>query len=70
VGERGAYLLPDIKKLSGFIGKSPGMPSDLDGKLLAKVRTALHPQLDLAERCSIRAEFRQMYDARLKALKP
>lgn len=60
----------DIKKLSGFIGRSPGMPSDLDGKLLARARTAIHRQLDLAERRSIRAEFRQMYDARLKALRP
>ena len=58
----------DIKKLSGVIGKSPGMPSDLDGKLLAKARTALHRQLELAERRAIRIEFRQMYDARLKAL--
>jgi uncharacterized LabA/DUF88 family protein len=58
----------DIKKLSGVIGKSPGMPSDLDGKLLAKAGTALHRQLDLAERRSIRAEFRQMYDARLEVL--
>lgn len=60
----------DIKKLSGVIGKSPGMPSDLDGKLLAQARTALHRQLDLAERRAIRVEFRQMYDARLKALQP
>lgn len=60
----------DIKKLSGVIGKSPGMPSDLDGKLLAKARTALHRQLDLAERRAIRVEFRQMYDARLKVLQP
>lgn len=60
----------DIKKLSGVIGKSPGMPSDLDGKLLAKARTALHRQLDLAERRAIRVEFRQMYDERLKALQP
>lgn len=60
----------DIKRLSGVIGKSPGMPSDLDGKLLAKARTALNRQLDLAERRAIRIEFRQMYDARLKALQP
>jgi hypothetical protein len=49
----------DIRKLSTVIGKSPGMPSDLDGKLLAKARTALHRQLDLVERRSIRTEFRQ-----------
>lgn len=60
----------DVKKLAGVIGKSPGMPSDLDGKLLAKARTALNRQLDLAERRSIRTEFRQMYDTRLKALTP
>jgi uncharacterized LabA/DUF88 family protein len=60
----------DIKKLSGVIGQSPGMPSDLDGKLIAKARTELHRQLDLAERRSIRLEFRQMYDARLKGLQP
>lgn len=60
----------DIKKLSGVIGNSPGMPSDLDGKLLAKARTALHRQLDLAERRAIRVEFRQMYDARLKIIQP
>lgn len=60
----------DIRKLSAVLGKSLGMPSDLDGKLLAKARTALHRQLDLAERRSIRTEFRQMYEARLKALQP
>jgi len=60
----------DIRKLAGVIGKNPGMPSDLDGKLLAKARTALQRQLDLAERRSIRSEFRQMFDARLKALTP
>lgn len=60
----------DVKKLSVVLGKSPGIPSDLDGKLLAKARTALHRQLDLPERRSIRTEFRQFYDARLKALKP
>ncbi len=60
----------EIKKLSGILEQSPGLPSDLDGKLLAKARTVLHRKLDLAERRAIRVEFRQMYDAKLKALKP
>jgi uncharacterized LabA/DUF88 family protein len=58
----------DIKKLSSVIGKSHGMPSDLDGKLLVKARTALHRQLELVERREIRIQLRKMYDIRLKSL--
>lgn len=60
----------DVEKLSGVIGQSPGMPSDLDGKLIAKARTEIHRQLELAERRAMRLEFRQMYEARLKGLQP
>lgn len=70
-GEVLATLTDDeVRKLEPLLAAQPGLPSNLDGKLLAKSRSALNRVLDLAERKTARGEFRQIFVARFGALPP
>jgi hypothetical protein len=58
----------DVRKIAPFLGQSPGLPGTLDGRLLAKGRSALNRTLTLDERKTARGEFRQIFEVRFKAL--
>lgn len=58
----------DVQRVAALIGRTPGLPGALDGRLLAKCRSALGRILTLVERNTARGEFRQILQARVAAL--